>query len=90
MEIFGENLWLTILFWLVIVIIIALLIFCCVSHFIKKGEQQEEQKPWYITKAIIEPTPNCCSSCNAKISLKGCVGQTTEDRWLKTERRISG
>jgi uncharacterized protein YggT (Ycf19 family) len=65
MEIFGENLWLTILFWLVIVIILALLIFCCVSHFIKKGEQQEDQKPWYITKAVIEPMPNCRSNCAA-------------------------
>jgi len=55
MQILGENLWLTILFWLVIVIIIALLIFCCVSHYIKKGEQQEEQKPWYITKVILRP-----------------------------------
>ena len=65
MQILGENLWMTILFWLAIVILIALLIFCCVAHFVKKGELQEEEKPWYSAKAVLSPE----SYCNASIVL---------------------
>jgi len=59
MQILGENLWMTILFWLAIIILIALLIFCCVAHFVKKGEVQEEERPWYSTKVMLIPESYC-------------------------------
>ncbi|UCE99677.1 MAG: hypothetical protein JSV82_01015 [Planctomycetota bacterium] len=62
MQILGENLWITILFWLVIIIIIALLIFCCVSHFIKKGEEQEEERPWYSAKLMLRAESYCTAN----------------------------
>lgn len=58
MRILGENVWVTILFWLLVVIVIALLICCLVSHAMKKGK--EIKRPdWYIQKVETKLVSYC-------------------------------
>ena len=79
MQILGENLWLTILFWLIIIIVIAFLIFCCVAHFVRKGEQQEKEPEWYTKEAELRPENYC--KANGRIFTADSVYQIVN--WVR-------
>ena len=66
MRMFGENLWVTMLFWLIIILLIALLVYCCVTHAIKKGEEQEKKPEWYLREVEARPENYC--QCKAELS----------------------